>query len=279
MSELFSKNQPMKKTTPLILALLLLAPGFSSAALLGVTNPGFEDTTGSTNIYNEFSFGPLAGWGLYDPGNVTAGGAGPTYFIGTIAPQIITPPNREYFPAGAPEGSRVAIAFNFNGSGGGGEYGLVQTLSDTLTANTLYTLRVLVGNIASGQSLDTSFFNLDGFPGYRIDLLAGSTVLTSDNNSLAGTVPEGEFRESTLTYLSGASVSPGQALGIRLVNLNVIDPAFPAADWEVDFDDVRLEAVAASVPEPSQVAASLVLLAGIGGHVVLKRRRAVKQVA
>ena len=35
----------------------------------------------------------------------------------------------------------------------------------------------------------------------------------------------------------------------------------------------------AAVPEPGQVAASLVLLAGIGGYVVMKRRRAVKQAA
>lgn len=128
----------MKTRTPLILAALLLASGVSSAALLGVTNPGFENTTGSPVVYNEFTFGPLPGWNLYDSGSITDNGDGPTYFIGTIAPQIISnPPNYEYFPAGAPEGSRVAIAFNFNGSGGGGEYGLVQTLADTLTANTL----------------------------------------------------------------------------------------------------------------------------------------------
>ena len=263
----------MKKPTLLILAALLSASGVSTAALLGVTNPGFEDTTGSTNIYNEFSFGPFAGWNLYDPGSITDGGDGPTYFIGTISPQIISnPPNHEYFPAGAPEGSRVAIAFNFNGSGGGGEYGLVQTLSDTLAANTLYTLRVLVGNIASGVSVDTTYFNLDGFPGYRIDLLAGSTVLASDNNSLAGSIPEGEFRESTVSYLSGGSVTPGQALGIRLVNLNVVDAGFPAADWEVDFDNVRLDAVSASVPEPRQWMATLLAVV-LAGRVVWQRRR------
>lgn len=266
----------MKKTTLLILAALLSASGVSSAALLGVTNPGFEDTTGSTSIYNEFSFGPFAGWNLYDPGSITDSGDGPTYFIGTLQPTVITPPNHEYFPAGAPEGSRVAIAFNFNGSGGGGEYGLVQTLSDTLAANTLYTLRVLVGNIASGVSVDTTPFNLDGFPGYRIDLLAGSTVLASDNNSLAGSIPEGEFRESTVSYLSGGSVTPGQALGIRLVNLNVVDAGFPAADWEVDFDNVRLDALSASVPEPRQWMASLLAVV-LAGRVVWQRQKGVSQ--
>jgi hypothetical protein len=42
----FSKKPTLEKTTPLILALLLSASGFFSAALLGVTNPGCEDTTG-----------------------------------------------------------------------------------------------------------------------------------------------------------------------------------------------------------------------------------------
>jgi hypothetical protein len=263
----------MKKTSLLISALLLSASGLSSAALLGVTNPGFENTTGSPVVYNEFTFGPLPGWNLYDPGNITDNGDGPTYFIGTIAPQIINPPNYEYFPAGAPQGSRVAIAFNFNGSGGGGEYGLVQTLGDTLTANTLYTLRVLVGNIASGVSQDSTFFNLDGFPGYRIDLLAGGSVLASDNNSLAGTIPEGEFRESTLTYLSGGSVAPGQALGIRLVNLNVVDSLFPGADWEVDFDNVRLEAGSASVPEPRQWTMALLAILFVIRIAKLRQKR------
>ena len=32
-------------------------------------------------------------------------------------------------------------------------------------------------------------------------------------------------------------------MGIRLVNLNQEDPSFPASDLEVDFDDVRLDAL------------------------------------
>jgi hypothetical protein len=47
-------------------------------------------------------------------------------------------------------------------------------------------------------------------------------------------------------------------------------------------DPNSLPAVAAqvgAVPEPGQVAASLLLLAGIGGYVAMKRRRAVKTAA
>ena len=41
--------------------------------------------------------------------------------------------------------------------------------------------------------------------------------------------------------VGAAHAQLGQSLGIRLVNLNVIDGAFPTADLEVDFDDVRLD--------------------------------------
>lgn len=39
-------------------------------------------------------------------------------------------------------------------------------------------------------------------------------------------------------------------MGIRLVNLNVVDPAFPNSDLEVDFDDVRLDATPAPTAVP-----------------------------
>ncbi len=104
-----------------------------------------------------------------------------------------------------------------------------------------YTLRVEVGNIASGQALSGEFFDLSGFPGYRIDLLAGGTSIASDPSTLSASIPEGEFATSVVTF----SAMPGDLrlgldLGIRLVNLNQVDPLAPAADLEVDFDDVRL---------------------------------------
>jgi hypothetical protein len=42
--------------------------------------------------------------------------------------------------------------------------------------------------------------------------------------------------------------------------------------------NIGITNVSASVPEPGQVAASLLLLSGIGGHVFLKRRNAAKAV-
>ncbi|MEQ8210781.1 MAG: hypothetical protein RH917_13220 [Lacipirellulaceae bacterium] len=221
------------------------------AVPLNVLNPGFEDITGESP-FNEFTFGPLNGWDLYDPSGITGGGAGGTYFIGTLTPfepePVANPGVYANFPAGAPEGQRVAIAFNFQGSDGQGEYGLQQILSDTLQPNTLYTLQVEVGDIDSATAMNGSFFPLEGFPGYRIDLFArnpgGVEVdLESDNNSLAGLIDDGEFATSTITFVTGAEHPQlGNDLGIRLVNLNELDPDFPLSDIEVDFDDVRLEA-------------------------------------
>jgi hypothetical protein len=231
-------------------ALLLTWAGVTPAAVLTVINPGFEDISGETPN-GVFTFGALNGWGLYDPNNITNGAdnsAPGIYFIGTLTPLLNGP--SQFFPAGASEGIRMGIAFNFFGSGDGGEYGYIQTLGDTLQANTAYTLQVDVGNIAQGPG-----FDLRGFPGYRIELLAidtlGSgdiTVLDQDNNSLTS-ITEGEFDESAFTFTTGAShLQLNQALGIRLISLNQIDAAFPLSDLEVDFDNVRLNAVTVPIP-------------------------------
>lgn len=241
------------KSSRLLLALMFTA-SFVRADPVAVINPGFEDISGES-VQFEFTFSPPPGWDLYDPLTVTDGGAGPNFYVGTLTPFEPDPTGSPgvyvNFPAGAPEGQRVAIAFNFNSTGGGGEYGLEQTLSATLQADTAYSLRVLIGNIASGQSQNSGFFNLNGFPGYRVDLLAGGVVIASDNNSLLPA--EGTFEESLVSYSTGSSHAQlGQALGIRLVNLNLVDDTDLTADWEVDFDNVRLTATA--VPEPAATA-------------------------
>jgi len=230
----------------------------SATALLGVpalavdvlvANPGFENITGET-VFNEFTFGPPPGWDLWDPGNVTDGGDGPIYYIGTLTPfepdPIGMPGVYVNFPDGASEGIRVGIAFNFAGSGGTGEYGFEQTLNETLAPNTTYVLEVGIGNIATGTAMSGQKFVLDGFPGYRVELLAGGVLLVQDENSLRGSIPEGEFATSSVTYTTGAAHPQlGAPLSIRLVNLNEIDPAFPGSHLEVDFDDVRLTATLA----------------------------------
>ena len=234
---------------PALLALAVV--GGSSAASIPIVNAGFEDASAG-QPYNEFTFGPPAGWSLHDPNGVAGGGAGPVLYVGTLTPVVLDPVGApgvyEYFPAGAPEGQRVGIAFNFAGSGNLGEYGLVQTLDAVLEAETTYTLTALVGNIAAGTSVDGSFFDLDGFPGYRVELLAGGAVVAQDDNSLSGSTPEGTFAPTSVSITTGRDHPQlGEALAVRLVNLNLVDPAFPGSDLEVDFDDVRLDAEPAAV--------------------------------
>lgn len=226
-----------------------LATAHAVAVPLTVDNPGFEDITGQSPV-NEFTFGPPNDWELYDPNNITGGGAGGTYYVGTLTPFEPDPNNAPgvyaNFPDGAPEGQRVAIAFNFEGSGNQGEYGIQQTLSATLQPNTAYRLDVEVGNIASAFAMSGQFFDLDGFPGYRVELLAGDEVLNDDNNLLAGLVLDGEFATSTVAYATGTDHDfLDEDLTIRLINLNQIDPNYPDSDLEVDFDDVRLIAIPA----------------------------------
>lgn len=225
----------------------------ASAVPLVVMNPGFEDTSGHT-VVNEFTLGTPTDWNIYDPMGITGN---PDLFLGTLEPN-----GTDFFNATAPEGVKVAILFNRVGVPTE-EYGLVQSLTDTLMANTRYELRVQVGNIASGTDENLNFYNLDGFSGYRVELLAGGVVVAQDNNSL--TIPEGEFAESVVTLDVGAGHAQlGQLLGIRLVHINEVPAGMEDVtdlDREVDFDDVRLDATA--IPAPGGLALMLVAVLGV----------------
>lgn len=240
----------MKTTFTLLAGVLTLAA--AHATPLPITNAGFENTSGH-QIYNEFSFGVPVGWSLYDPASIAAQ---PAVYVGTLQPN-----GTEFFPELAPEGSRVLILYN-GGRKGDGAYGVQQTLGTFLEANTSYVLSVRVGNITSGTSVDGTFFDLSSFPGYRVELLAGTDVIASDVDGLS--LAEGAWGLSTVQFTTGATVTPGLNLGIRLVNRNL--PGLP--DNEVDFDDVQLTAVA--VPEP---AAGGLLAAGALALLAARRRQ------
>ncbi len=232
----------------LILAACLALPAAGDAAALVVANPGFEATpTGNGTFLGNNTTGP-AGWGW------TVANTGPTNgnrFFGVWDPTG-TP---SYIPA-RPAGENVGVIFLDDVLGL--EARLQQVLADTLQLSTEYTLTVEVGNFRPSPGGDP--WNFTGFPGYRVDLFAGSTLLASDNNTLAPA--EGVFLTSTVTFTTGlAHPNAGQPLAIRLVNLNG-----PGAGVEVNFDSVSLNAE--TVPEPSGLA-----LLAVGALLGLHGRR------
>jgi autotransporter-associated beta strand protein len=103
---------------------------------------------------------------------------------------------------------------------------LSQTLTDTLLPNTLYTLSVDVGRR-----------NDLGMPGYSISLYAGSTLLASASGGSNSFSPG--WITAVATYASPSSVTPDQTLKIVLGGKGV----------QIEFDNVRLDATAASASD------------------------------
>ena len=153
-------------------------------------------------------------------------------------------PTASHFSGGnVPDGQNSAF------SAGGT---LAQSLSATLTANTQYTLTAMVG-----RRLDTAF------PGYRVQLYAGSTLLAEDDSLLLPAL--GQFQQTTVTYLATAS-DPllGQQLQIR----------FLSKGQQTNFDDFRLDATTVGNPEvPEPASMTLALLGGLclGGRRLRRR--------
>jgi len=212
-----------------------------------ITNASFESpVTPSTTFSGSMSTAP-PGWAVYN--------LGATNNLRQFG--VLNPTGTLFFPGGVPHGSNVGVVFLQNTTSIA-EAGLQQTLSSTLQLNTTYTLQVAVGNIARDPRPPFNAFNFNGFPGYRIDLLAGTTVIASDLNLLAPA--EGAFLTSTLNATIGdVRQFAGQPLGIRLVNLN-------GSGIEVNFDDVRLQAT--PVPEPTGLL--LIAIATVGAAARLR---------
>ncbi len=222
---------PSPRRSLLILAIYMALPVVAYSATLVVVNSGFETTpTPNGTFLGNGTTGP-AGWGW------TVFNTGPTN--GNRAFGVWDPTGTLSYVPTRPVGENIGVIFLDDTLGL--EAGLRQVLVDTLQLSTEYTLTVEVGNF--GPSVGDPW-NFTGFPGYRVDLLAGSTVLASDNNTLAP--GEGIFLTSTVTFTTGLShANAGQALSIRLVNLN-------GTGVEVNFDNVNLTATA--IPEPSSLA-------------------------
>jgi len=198
-------------------AAVLMSTMPAEAAPIAVTNHSFESPATPPDSF--IANAPPTGWAAY--------GASLDFSGRTIG--VLNPNTTDLYLDPVPDGSNVGVTFltpQMND-----EAGMQQTLAATLQTLTQYTLTVEVGNLAN----DNTPFAFEGFPGYRIDLLAGTTVIASDDDTL---LPgEGRFLTSTVQVTIGAThPNAGEPLTIRLVNLDA------AAGIEVNFDDVRLDA-------------------------------------
>jgi len=223
-------------------------------------NASFEDNFVPDG---EFSGPQPAGWALYDPDGLVQPGI-PGSGINAVG--VLNPTDTSFFmPGSVPDGSNVALIYLEQQAGtttAGSLVGLAQSFAGVLLAHTRYTLSVGVGNIGSGTGLGASagfgFADLSGFPGYRVELLAGGQVIAFDDNSLGANIAEQSFQTSSVDFTVGAShPMAGSVLGVRLINLNATGNLSERAR-EVDFDDVRL--IATAVPEPQEYA---LLLGGL----------------
>ncbi len=228
----------------------------AQAAPIFIENHSFEADFAAPGT---FPTGNVTGWDVLDPFDVLL-----PLGDGQDAIGVLNPTTSTFFdPDAAPDGDNVALIY-LSDDIGQGPVSLTQELGATLQANTVYTLQVEVGNIASGFGTGPfadTFFDLDGFPGYAVSLYAGGQLLDEDVNTLV--IEEGEFLTSTVQVVIGDNHDQlGQHLEIRLTNLNLEDdPEDPGI--EVDFDNVRLDA--APIPEPAVAvlfAAGLTLIAG-----------------
>ncbi len=233
----------MKSAVVMGMALLVAGAPAATAQVIPVANPSFELDPADPGCF-AIDFVPV-GWSLYDPHGIAAMGN----FFGVLNPG----PTTYFLPGQVPDGEQVALLF-FTGSIGQGELGISQLLGVDLQADRLYRLTVGVGNIASGASpvppcSNGDFFDLDGFPGYAVQLLAGGTVIAQDNNALLGSIPEAEFRTSVVEVeIASGHPQLGGELEIRLINLNENDPTVASPGIEVDFDAVQLEAIVIACP-------------------------------
>jgi hypothetical protein len=217
------------KVHTLAAALAMSAFATAQGTSIPIQNAGFESPAIPPDSFSTAA--PPPGWS----------GFGPLDF-GARTIGVLNPGASGLYPLGVPEGANCGVVFLLDNFGNQTFFanqpaGLSQTLGAVLQTSTRYTLRVQVGNLAYVPTPPHSQFQFGGFPGYRVDLLAGGQVLASDFDSLDPA--EGEFELSVVTFdVGGAHALSGQPLGLRLLNLNA------APGIEVNFDSVELFAEA-----------------------------------
>ncbi len=199
-----------------------------SAATIAIINPSFEDPAQSSGGFN--SSAPT-GWS-------TTG-----VFFG-----VWNPAPNTYITSPTPDQNQI-VYLGFDGT----PTSLSQTLTDSLLANTTYTLTFYAG-------LQNDHPNGN----YTVSLLAGSTVLASDTD---GPLSAGNYSFRSIVYQTGANPTSG-TLGIQ------VDVPYN----QVLFDAFTLDATASSssAPEPGTLGvtgASAALLAYLRARTIRARKR------
>ena len=203
-----------------------------------------------------FDFETPLGWELYDPNSLIPDNASlETSFTGGLKPSAA-------FFANIPDGEQISTIYLI--TPGAGEVGLAQSSVTTIEPNTTYTLSAAVLNTPGLPGIAI----FEGFPGYRLELLAGDTVIAVDDNTLA--VDEGDFVTASVSYTTSKNdIYLGEALSLRLINLNLDNDSNPNGGngIEVNFDNVILSAT--SVPESQS---TLVYLLGGIALITVKKK-------
>ena len=170
---------PILKVITAAVALTLATALPARATSIAIANSSFESpsTPGATygTVDDWVLAGPSTG-GVWDISNNLGGCPGPCWI-----------------PTSAPDGSQ--IGWLSIGGGGSGPASMTQVLSDSLVANSTYTLTGVYGhphNFAAGTV-------------FTAELFAGSTLLAS----FSGTGPDANFTPFSLSYYSGSSPAAG----------------------------------------------------------------------
>jgi hypothetical protein len=244
----------MTKSFNVRLTMALAVIGFgiqqADAAAITILNAGFESASLSLLGQPDGPFSQiLAGSTMFTPGgtlnNWTAASSSTVAAAGGLAPNSSGfnwtvawwgGGNIAYLQAGA-VGTTVSLS---------------QTLTDVLLNNSTYTFSAFIGN--------RKFSNLAD---YHLDLLAGSAMLASVGNNVAGT--NDTSGTDSLVYNSGTSNAlAGQALTVRLRTVG-LSGSTTGVPTEAFFDNVTLGVVTGSstAPEPVTwplIAAGLVVM-------------------
>lgn len=146
----------------------------------------------------------------------------------------------------------------------------------------IYTINPGLGLLGTANELNVTFSGLNTSKTYNARLyflinevlsnfdaaVSGEGGMVRNNNINRVEVFNESYLDSRLIFNNIAPTTLGG---------NII--ASVGASQAVSLEAIVLEEYTAAVPEPGQVAASLLLLGGIGGYVFLKRRKAAKTAA